>query len=360
MSPAATSVPVDRLTTFLDRVKAGTRVLRLEEHVKFKISPQDWSKIRGEYSLYKDEGVWRYTYDAAKSILTLQGGPSAIHEVMVNFIHESIPPRAQRPASVQIEHANETQKADGSMKTPDLSILELDRSGNETLKWALEVGFSQPYKDLKEAARLILEGAASDTVQCVLVAITEDPKYKCPLSKEEGREGWEDPKNVDAAEFRGEAYGPRSYRGHQWVGEISKIWWEVWKFDTCTGKARKIGKRRIIHPKSSSTPVTIRLDEIYSIPREDGLLRLDWDLFRDMLQIAVGRQAKKRYTQWYKSDKSDDLKDKNYVEEDNEDVEDDDEDQEDEDQEKAEEEADGEGEEEEEVQQHGKKKRRLR
>ena len=163
---------------------------------------------------------------------------------------------------------------------PDLTISEKNPQGTMQVIWVLEVGFSETYKELKKDMELIFKAEGRENIQCALVKITETPKYRCPISHEEEID-WKHPTPKD---FHSQAeYGPISYEDRQWVGTISNIFWETWKFDDKTNKIRQIGKRMVIHPASptSKKPLPlIRFDQILSNPPANiSSPLLDWDIF---------------------------------------------------------------------------------
>jgi hypothetical protein len=78
----------------------------------------------------------------------------------------------------------------------------------------------------------------------VLVKFTEDPNYQCPARNldDEVVEQPESPEPADirARDFKSEMeYGPVTYKGLQWVGQISEAFMEPWNRNPATGLATK-------------------------------------------------------------------------------------------------------------------------
>jgi hypothetical protein len=129
-----------------------------------------------------------------------------------------------------------------------------DADNEMELKWVLEVGFSETYEQLKSDAQLWLEG--SSQVSMVTIAwFCETPRYRCPfpIYDETGEEL--DPREIagmpsDFRDIRAKDvilegdYGPATYVGLRWVGQISEVWMETWVRDTDThGDAMQRGNR---------------------------------------------------------------------------------------------------------------------
>jgi hypothetical protein len=139
----------------------------------------------------------------------------------------------------------------GSRKEPDLGI-EVRNTDNEMdLKWVLEVGFSETYEHLKNDMQLWLEGNSQISMVTV-VRFCETPQYRCPLPifDETGEES--DPREAvgipsDFTAIRKKDvilegdYGPATYKGLRWTGQISEGWIETWGRNT-DGRAVLLGK----------------------------------------------------------------------------------------------------------------------
>jgi hypothetical protein len=276
----------------------------------FKIPAAQWYRLRREFDITDNERFPRYEYDTARSVLTFKEMPSAVHESVVDFLHQQFHRKISDEDLLDVtrrgQHLQEREYI-GSEKIPDLKIVETKLRGGTT-KWVLEVGFSEDEEKLQADMRLWLRGD-SKVLRCVLVKIIEDPQYKCPLSKhmtDEEIEQQELKANVGMDEFQGEKYGPifHTKHQHQWVGNIREIYMEVWKLDAA-GEPERVGPRRMMHPIPD---LPIQLDDILpdSILLEcselgDGpkSLSLNWDKFERMLENAVIEMAYERYCKWW-------------------------------------------------------------
>jgi hypothetical protein len=144
-----------------------------------------------------------------------------------------------------------------SQKVPGLGIqvYNIDKNKME-LKWVLEVGLSETYKELKNDTRLWLEGWLQGSSQISMVTIVrfcETPRYHRPLpifdetgEELDPREAAGIPSDFTAiceedVILEGD-YGPATYKGLRWVGQISDVWMETWVRDT-HGKAIQRGNR---------------------------------------------------------------------------------------------------------------------
>jgi hypothetical protein len=182
--------------------------------------------------------------------------PSPVHESITsiftrgfNVAQESLPyPLRTRITAVANEEYNGFGgQYSGSNKTPDLAVNFEDANGSIEPKFVLEVGFSETYDDLVQDARMWLEGR-NDVSVFVLASLEETPKYRCPVrglndedSEQLGFPGATELKTFDFS-LEGE-YGPATYKGFIWVGQISAAFMEIWKKDPMTGLATRNGSR---------------------------------------------------------------------------------------------------------------------
>jgi hypothetical protein len=101
-------------------------------------------------------------------------------------------------------------------------------------KFILEVGLSETYEQLVQDAKLWLEGTRNVSV-VVLVKFTENPKYRCPIPNATVKHLDRlniprKPSEVRDEDFDLEGeYGPVTYKGLKWMGEIAEAFLEVWK-----------------------------------------------------------------------------------------------------------------------------------
>lgn len=68
---------------------------------------------------------------------------------------------------------------EGSRRVPDLGIFK-SNGAKDSLKWLLEVGFSETYEHVKEKIGFWLKGKP-EVARVILIKITENLEYKCPL-----------------------------------------------------------------------------------------------------------------------------------------------------------------------------------
>ena len=122
----------------------------------------------------------------------------------------------------------------GSKKIADFAVKFLDNTGRLNYKLVLEVGFAESYEHLIQSVKLWLEGTSSVFV-CLCISILEDPKYQNPL------------KNLSEAELEvlqlseenigqcpdfvlpANSYGPATFLGFDWTGQLRSARLEVWK-----------------------------------------------------------------------------------------------------------------------------------
>lgn len=132
----------------------------------------------------------RYTYNSKTAILKVEYMPlGSLHESVVIACSEkavafklAIPDNYQSRISIHLSTTlNGFDGAyRGSSKVPDLAVVEHDDHNEEIPRIFFEIGVSDSYDDLKQSARLWLEGMLG-VRECVLIKIQESPLYHSPL-----------------------------------------------------------------------------------------------------------------------------------------------------------------------------------
>jgi len=89
-------------------------------------------------------------------------------------------------------------------------------------------------------------------------------------------------------------YGPISYKGFHWTGQITEIYWETWKLDQ--GVPKQVGVREFITPATHSPQ--LQFNEFLSNPPSELQKVLDWEIFRTRLKLAIRRMAVARFCEW--------------------------------------------------------------
>jgi hypothetical protein len=124
----------------------------------------------------------------------------------------------------------------------------------------------------------------------VLVKFTEVPGYCCPLTKDQDPEESEipsDPLEIlpRYVTLDGE-YGPATYKGLRWTGEITEANMETWARNA-NGKAVRQGNRRNL---MRGTHTIIDIEDF--LPQGyPPTISLDLDAFRDLLRASIKELA---------------------------------------------------------------------
>ena len=123
----------------------------------------------------------------------------------------------------------------GSNKSPDFAVEFQNAKGDLEPKFVFEIGFSETYEDLIQDAKMWLEGRR-DICVFVLANIQETPKYRCPVRHfdDENFEqlGFPELTELRTSDFSLEdEYGPATYKGLTWVGQISAASMEAGRCD---------------------------------------------------------------------------------------------------------------------------------
>ena len=231
-----------------------------------------------------------FSYNAATSTLIIQCMSSPVHESVVSLFNKRIH-AAQLKLPRDVERSIRTQTGrdyrgfedrwEGSKKMPNLAIQVKNAAGNLEVKWVLEIGFSETYNDLVDDIKLWLEGR-SEVSTVILIKIKETPRYKCPISLDDDLNQLGIPlTEVDVLSSdvicTGE-YGPATYRGKTWVGQISEVIMEVWKRDI-NGLAKKSKEKNLLDDTHHSIQfqlieflnqrITVNLKEFHDCFKDD-------------------------------------------------------------------------------------------
>lgn len=183
--------------------------------------------------------------------------PSPIHQSIITTFAEAFwatrhsLPRRYRNNLVPVTGENFNRfegRYSGSDKIADLAVQTRNNAGQLGPKFVLEVGFSESYDLLLQSAKLWIEGTSTVSI-VVIVGLVEAPKYRCPISSlsDEAFDALRLPLTIEDSMFELplHRYGPATYRGLHWTGEILRAEVEVWKKDALTGDAYRDGQRMV-------------------------------------------------------------------------------------------------------------------
>jgi len=217
---------------------------------------------------------------------------SPIHQSIITQLNDKImTSRATLPANLrqqtQVLWGEKFDSFRGqwseSRKVPDLGIEVCNTDNEMELKWVLEVGFSETYEQLKNDTQLWLEGS-SQISMVTIVGFCETPRYHCPLpifdetgEELDPREAVGIPSDLTAiceknVILEGD-YGPATYKGLRWVGQISEGWMETWVRDIHGKVIQRSNRVDLLHankveldfgdflPPSYPQTITINLED---------------------------------------------------------------------------------------------------
>ncbi|KAK9236235.1 hypothetical protein V1525DRAFT_427264 [Lipomyces kononenkoae] len=156
-------------------------------------------------------------YNSATETVTVVTVPYQIHEVAGRALAHDI--------------VNETDKY-FSVFPNTIGRIE-DIGSSTTREWmvTIEVGFSEKYRDLCRDKNLWIEG--NHVKVCVLVIFRESPRFRtprtpCAITENIQEEIDRMTRHVREA-MNEKPWGPISYKGHTWVGQITDMVIEVWR-----------------------------------------------------------------------------------------------------------------------------------
>ncbi|KAH0562763.1 hypothetical protein GP486_002592 [Trichoglossum hirsutum] len=278
------------------------------------MSREEWVRLCGDLHLdegHEEEGEARFkhpkcSYDASSSTLVVHAIPSPVHESIIKIFEAGF---IRARSNLQVSDASRTVRTitderhsdfrgrhQGSTKFPDLGVIFKRSDGRLQLKLVVEVGFPEKYDSLVRDARLWLEG--SRTVPTViLVQVEESPSYSSPLSNLEDEEierlGLSRQPEYDFS--AGGDFGPVVFKGLVWVGRITRVFMEVWRWDPLSGLATRDGDRMDFLPPVSLPQLEFKLGDFITSPPEDVPIRFAWDVIREELKKSIVALAAERY-----------------------------------------------------------------
>jgi hypothetical protein len=188
----------------------------------------------------------------------------------------------------------------GSVKVPDLGLTVCNADKKKTeLKWILEVGFSEQYKQLKDDAQLWLSSPQVSMV--TIVGFCETPRYHCPLPicSETGEEEL-DPREVpgipsDITAICSEDvilegdYGPATYKGLRWAEPISEAWMETWVRDMHGEVIQRGNRVDLLH----ADRVELEFGDLLP-PSYQPTITVNLERFRSALPYSIQEMAASR------------------------------------------------------------------
>lgn len=209
--------------------------------VEFTIPYLSWSALSNdpELNLHK----LKVSYDSLKSILTIFPMEGMRHNHVVKWVNKlatlaeqnfdtSISRKFRSIDNVRLGYSK--GEWNGSFRKSDFAIAWQMDGGGTDIHTIVEVGSSQSRNQLREVAKIYLEGAPQ-TSRVILIDLVETPKYVQPTNL-----NIDELKNIKSTEFQVDSdQGPVWYKGIRWVGH-NTISWEVWERDPKNGNPVQI------------------------------------------------------------------------------------------------------------------------
>ncbi|KAK9246679.1 hypothetical protein V1506DRAFT_505325 [Lipomyces tetrasporus] len=216
---------------------------------KFRQLDNDFSELKSEADISEDQRYPSLTYNSLTQTVTVVTAPSSIHEgaarwidkEIIKFVDDYLSTRS--PQTLQrIRQVGSTTmhfpsgRYRRSRKEPDGGFIYARLDGDDEMVIALEVGYTEVYGKLLDDKDMWINGMGVKVV--ILVCFNETPRFKYPGTAP--FQDIADRRAEKAAMSRtvGEStrlniqngyYGPLGYRGHEWVGELTEAFIEVWR-----------------------------------------------------------------------------------------------------------------------------------
>ncbi|KAK9428177.1 hypothetical protein V1505DRAFT_377865 [Lipomyces doorenjongii] len=287
---------------------------------KYLLLEKAYSKIKLEADISDDQRYPYLSYNSFTNTASVVTVPSSLHEYAVydinHFISASVDAylssHPQARDSILPVGSTTTYDFNGAYtnttKQPDGGFCYEPRGGEAQLTIAIEVGTSETYQKLLKDKDIWIDGHGVKV--CILVCLIESPRFRNPETRYENIDVGEErammaQRTAEVLERNGIQghYGPISYRGHNWIGELDEAFIEIWRPDTTDCVRCNLIKKGVAC-EDLATTLGLRIKdffpdhefEIVNIP--DSEIPFDGARFVYKLMNAMARTAKLRFNKF--------------------------------------------------------------
>ncbi|KAK9491683.1 hypothetical protein V1508DRAFT_398740 [Lipomyces doorenjongii] len=281
---------------------------------KYLLLEKAYSKIKKEADISDDQRYPYLSYNSFTNTASVVTVPSSLHDASVDAYLSSHP---QARDSILPVGSTTTYDFNGAYanttKQPDGGFCYEPRGGEAQLTIAIEVGASETYQKLLKDKDIWIDGHGVKV--CILVCLIESPRFRNPetryenidVGKERAMMAQRTAEVVERNGIQGH-YGPISYRGHNWIGELDEAFIEIWRPDTtdcvrCVSIVKELVLGRVAY-EDLATTLGLRIKdffpdhefEIVNIP--DSEIPFDGARFVYKLMNAMARTEKLRFNKF--------------------------------------------------------------
>ncbi|KAK9365674.1 hypothetical protein V1509DRAFT_570528 [Lipomyces kononenkoae] len=240
---------LSKFNKVLDLLKSNPPEQRLDMQMpysQFLKLDESWSKVKSELC-FDDKSYPRLSYNSVTERVTVVTVPKGLHEVAASELRFQImssireylsyhsPESIGRIVDVGSSDARGSHGGyERSVKQAD-GLFEYCGRGGEPVTVAIEVGFSENYKDLLDDKDIWIQGCHAKA--CVLICLTESLRFRNPADPFENIgdvAAEKEDMNLhadDAVPLDGSYFPQIIYRDHVWAGGLTKAFIEVWRAD---------------------------------------------------------------------------------------------------------------------------------
>ncbi|KAK9243331.1 hypothetical protein V1506DRAFT_580782 [Lipomyces tetrasporus] len=281
---------------------------RLDVHLPYSeyLKLEDcWSKIRSARNIPEDQKYPYLAYNTVAEIVTVVTVPRDLHEGPAVDLGSMIMTSAQEYLSSHGAGASLIESIVNFGSTTAMGryggYAKSKKQGDGTIKHKRSGAQAKHYTALCRDKDLWLEG--QHVKVCILLCLDESPRFRNPDTR------YEHVTNVDGVAESVERdssqsyYGHIEYRGHKWVGNLTKAFIEVWR----ANKRRPTRYQLIQNTWSSNRlPKSIGLKMSDFVPDEDleaanipdGSLSFDGSSYVHLLRKSMETTAEERFEEF--------------------------------------------------------------
>ncbi|KLJ05496.1 hypothetical protein EMPG_11011 [Blastomyces silverae] len=286
-----------------------------EDGIRFKSSWEAYSTLLPPYGKKSLLPELRISYDAGFSTTSVERAPTSIHELCASHLshklHGRFPLHLQSSLEFEVNYRIPIRKGDKlSERKPDIAISHTAPDGKSNLVGVAEVGFSQPYADLKRWRDVWFEGVPTINV-VILINLLEKPRFPRKEALEyiqkQGQQNFPEIDAIKEDDFilqnPTDATSARTAYGFIWCGTVQGTL-EIWTRCPETGRPMLRSKPNCFYGPNVDGEPNIKIQPGDLVPSFENETYEEVELDAIALQKAIEkgrkRTAKERFVKLLK------------------------------------------------------------
>ncbi|KAK9482141.1 hypothetical protein V1527DRAFT_477308 [Lipomyces starkeyi] len=285
---------------------------------------QAFSELKSAEGISEDQRYPSLGYNSLTQTATVVTCPGNMHERAERWIESEIFRYVKDYLSTRSPHTLRNISMSGSTtqsfgrgeysrsrKEPDGGFIYKTRFRANKLMIAIEVGTSETYDKLLDDKDMWINGKGVNVV--ILVCFEESPPFRNPDTRYTNIAGVDAELETFAqslattveANIGIDYYGPLEYRDHTWLGELNKVFIEIWRQDS-QETFRLIQDGYALDPVDLPGTLNLRISDFYPYDEwhaaniEDNDVPFDSIEFLDSVRDSMGVVAELRLESYLK------------------------------------------------------------